>query len=201
MQKPNTFIFYGPSGSGKGTQAELLSSYLEENTPQATVLHVYPGKLLRGFTKDFDTYTSKLTKQVMEKGGLLPAFIPIWAWTNFLIHNFSGSEHLIFDGVARKKKEVNVLEGALNFFEIEKPFVIYLDVSNDWARDKLLKRGRSDDNEDDIKNRLKWFDEQVLSLLDYYKENEYYNFLDINGEQTIEQVHQDIKEQIEAKGN
>ena len=198
MHNPKTFIFYGPSGAGKGTQADLLSEYLKAQTPDTEVLHVYPGRLLRSFTKEIETHTSKLTSEVMNEGGLLPVFVPVWAWTNFLIHHFTGNEHLIFDGVARKDVEVEVLDGALKFFDREKPFVINLNVSDDWAQDKLLKRGRKDDNKEDIAERLSWYHEEVKGVLEQYRDSDYYRFLDINGEQTIEEVHQDIASQVKG---
>lgn len=196
MRNPKTFIFYGISGSGKGTQAELLSKYLRKQMPDRDVLHVYPGKLLREFTKEIDTYTSNLTKQVMNKGGLLPGFIPMWAWTNFLIHNFTGKENLIFDGVARRQQEVYVLEEALKFYERESPFIVYLDVSDDWARDKLMRRGRKDDMKEDIDQRFEWFHKDAEPLMEHYKQSDYYRYLLINGEQSIEKVHEEIVEQI-----
>ena len=41
--KPQTFIFYGIVGSGKGTQVELLTKYLKENNISNNVLFVSPG--------------------------------------------------------------------------------------------------------------------------------------------------------------
>ena len=34
MNKPQTFIFVGRSGSGKGTQIELLQKYIKEQMPE-----------------------------------------------------------------------------------------------------------------------------------------------------------------------
>ncbi len=47
-----------------------------------------------------------------------------------------------------------------------------------------------------IKKRLDWFDTDVQPVIDWFKSNDFYNFLDINGEQTIEEVHQEIMEKI-----
>ena len=58
--------------------------------------------------------------------------------------------------------------------------------------ERLLGRGRIDDNHDDIKTRLGWYETDVVPAIDFYKNNPKYNFIEINGEQTIEKVHQDI---------
>jgi thymidylate kinase len=39
---------------------------------------------------------------------------------------------------------------------------------------------------------LDWFDENVKDAMDAFRELPRYNFIDINGEQSIEEVHQDI---------
>ncbi|MEK9201777.1 MAG: nucleoside monophosphate kinase, partial [Patescibacteria group bacterium] len=90
---PETFIFFGRSGSGKGTQAGLLVSYLQKKNPERKVIHIETGKQIREFLAE-NTYTSKLTQNIVKNGGLLPAFLPIWVWTEYLIRNFSGNEHL-----------------------------------------------------------------------------------------------------------
>jgi adenylate kinase family enzyme len=43
---------------------------------------------------------------------------------------------------------------------------------------------------------MKWFDKDVADTVEYMKGNSYYNYVHINGEQTIEQVHADIAKAI-----
>lgn len=194
---PQTFVMYGASGSGKGTQAKILSEYLKEKDPGRGVLHISTGRILREFVKDHNTFIIQKTEKVMKEGGLLEAFIPIWAWVRFLIENYTGEEHLIFDGVARKKEEIPVLDGTLRFLERKNPNLLFLNVSEEEAARRLLKRGRSDDEAEDIKSRLGWFRESVIPLLDYYRKSEYFEFFDINGDETPEEIHQEIIKKIE----
>lgn len=58
--------------------------------------------------------------------------------------------------------------------------------------DRLKGRGRFDDNNEDIEARLKWYETDVMPAINFYRDNPKYNFLEIDGEQTIEKVHQDI---------
>jgi len=191
MNKIGTFIFYGRSGSGKGTQAELLKKYLEKHDPGREVFYLQTGKEFRKFAQG-DTHTHKLVKEVLDRGGLLPAFLPIWVWTGLFINSFRGVEHLIFDGLGRRVAEAPVLDGALKFYKREKPDVILLNVSREWATQCLKKRGRHDDTDEEIKKRLNWFDAYVAPTIKFFMNNPDYRFRDINGEQTIEKVHQDI---------
>ena len=190
---PQAFILFGKSGSGKGTQAKLLIDYLKKK--DRYVLYVETGKKFREFIKR-DTHSSQLTKKVLDEGGLLPAFLPIWVWADSLIENFTGKEDMVFDGLTRQINEAPVLDTALKFYGIKNPFVIVINVSDDWATKRLTERGRSDDNEEDIKRRLKWFQDNVVPVIDYFKDKEGYRFIEINGEQTIEQVHNEILEKI-----
>lgn len=190
---PKTFLFFGKSGCGKGTQAKLLKDYLEKNEPGREVEYIETGAKLREFSQEVG-FTAKMTKGVMTEGGLLPSFVPIWIWTNYFVRYFDGNEHLILDGLSRRAYEAPVLDDALKFYKREKPFVVIINVSDKWASDHLLSRGRGDDNKIDIEARLSWFKTNVDPTIDYFRKSDYYRILEINGEQSIEGVHREILE-------
>lgn len=192
---PQTFIFYGRSGCGKGTQADLLIKYLEKTEPKRKVLYAETGDLLRAFAAQ-DGYSNKLVKNVLDTGGLLPEFMPIFVWSRFLAEQMTGNEHLVFDGVCRRVPEAPILDSALKFYKREKPIVILIDVSRDWAKERLLARHRNDDDPAEIERRLAWYEKDVLPTLKFFEHNLDYHFVRINGEQAIEKVHQDIIEKI-----
>ena len=56
---------------------------------------------------------------------------------------------------------------------------------------RLLSRGRSDDNETTIKNRLEVYKNQTLPIKDFYKGNN--KLLEIKGDNSIEEVSSDIE--------
>jgi adenylate kinase len=193
MNNPHTYIFIGRSGAGKGTQIKLLIEKLEKTSHP--VLHLETGKSFREFINT-DSYASSLSKDISIKGGLQPSFLSIWIWSDLLVKNFTGREHLLFDGMPRRMSEAKILETALRFYKVENPKVIYLDVSQEWAMDRLYGRGRADDQKEAIELRMKWFDKDVADTIDYMKNNSYYNFISINGEQTIEEVHAEVCSKI-----
>lgn len=193
---PRTYIFYGSSGSGKGTQALLLKEHLEKQDSENKTLYIETGFRLREFVKK-ENHSSKLTKNILESGELLPEFLPIWIWTDFLIDNVkTGKEHLILDGLVRRVGEAPVLDKALKFYNREKPEVIILNVSHEWSMKRLLERGRHDDHEDNIKLRIEWYDTNVVPTVDFFRSNPDYAVHEINGEQTIEEVHNEIIKKI-----
>lgn len=189
---PQTTIFFGPSGAGKGTQAKLLHGYLERSDPSRRVLYFGTGVHVRKFVDEYNSHTSALTKNIIDAGKLLPSFIPIWLWADFLIKNYTGVEHLIFDGT-RRLLEISALDTALSFYNRVNPQVIILTVSREWSIKRLQERGRTDDrNEKDIDSRLSWYTTEVMPAINFLRENNTYKVHDVNGEQSIETVHKDI---------
>lgn len=189
--KQITVIFFGLSGSGKGTQAKLLLEYLAKNDPDRKALYVETGQRFRDFM-DAGTYTGIKTKEVMAAGKFLPPFLPIWNWTGFLVDNFTGKEHLIFDGVCRQPEEAPTLDSALQFYGIEKPIALFLSTKNEEVEERLIKRGRYDDTHEKIGERLNAFEKNALPAVEYFRKSPNCRFVDINGSQTIENVQKDI---------
>lgn len=187
------YIFFGKSGSGKGTQAELLIEYLDQNNQKA--IYIETGARLRSFIEK-GTYISGLVDQTLNHGGLLPEFLPITMWCQALIEEYTGSETLVLDGVSRRPDEAPILKNALDYIGIEKVFVLNINVSDTWSTERLLGRGRSDDNENEIKKRLEWFTQNTAPVFDYFKHETNFIDIEINGEQTIEQVHTEIVNEI-----
>lgn len=190
--KPITCVFFGRSGSGKGTQANLLIEYLKKQDADRKVVYVETGDRFRKFVNQSGTYSAQRTKDVMAAGGLMPAFIPIWAWTNLLIEEYTGSEHLVFDGVSRRPDEAPILDGALAFFGRTDTAIIVLDTSIPEATARLMKRGRYDDKPEKIAERLKWFETDVVPAIDVFRKSKNCKVLTINGDQSVEAVHTDI---------
>ncbi|HMO78981.1 MAG TPA: nucleoside monophosphate kinase [Candidatus Paceibacterota bacterium] len=186
-----TVIFIGRSGSGKGTQIEKVSSYVK-SVDQRPIFHLEAGESFRNFIKD-GTYSSNLAKEVNDRGGLQPEFLSVWAWTGEIVRKFGPNQHLFIDGTPRRLSEAKILESVFDFFDRKKVKIVYLNVSRNWSIEKMKNRGRNDDKEmSDILARLDWFDSDVVPVLDYYRSHRVHEFIEINGEQSIEDVNKDI---------
>ncbi|MEX0917207.1 MAG: nucleoside monophosphate kinase [Candidatus Paceibacterota bacterium] len=189
--EPRAFLLYGKSGAGKGTQAELLKTYLRENDPKRNVLSLSTGEKVRALAKQ-NSHSAELIKEVMESGGLMPAFVPVMIWASLFIENASGDEHFLLDGLTRRPEEAPVLEGALLFYERVPYDVIVINVSDEEATKRLLGRGRLDDRSEEIKRRLNWYEELVVPTIDFFRESEHARVHDIHGEQSEEDVYKEI---------
>ncbi len=177
------YVFIGKSGSGKGTQVALLKEKL------GTVFHLETGEVFRSFITS-SSYTAGLTKAMMDEGKLPPSFIGIHVWSHELINQYKGEEIVLLDGTPRISEEVPVLLSAAAFYGWNVT-VIYLDVSDDWARERLEGRGRSDDRDPhDRDERIAWFHKNVIPAIELLKEK--VTVYTINGERSIEEIHENI---------
>jgi adenylate kinase family enzyme len=199
MDKQQTFIFFGRSGSGKGTQAKLLIEHLNKVKSNGN-LYIETGQHFRNFIANESNHSASLTRKVLDEGGLMPVFMPIWLWTGIIVEKFTGKEDLILDGLCRRKDEAPVLDSAIKFFGLEKPYIIYINTGKEWSLKRLRERGREDDDkEEDMLRKLNWFDWNVMPAMSYFHESKDYNFIEVNGEKSIEEVHTEIIQRIFGK--
>ncbi len=191
-KKRRAFIFYGISGSGKGTQAKLLIEYLKKHDPEHEVIYIETGARIREFIEDNAGYTRDMVKDVLNHGGLLPEFVPVWLWSHLLVTRYTGKETLVIDGAARRPHESPILEGALRFYGFDTTTVVLLETSRAWAKERLQGRGRYDDDNDDIERRFSWYEKNTIPAANYFRDKEGFTFLEVSGEKTIEEVHEEI---------
>lgn len=190
-----TFIFIGASGCGKGTQVSLLKERLAEKTPNTPIFYMQTGQYFREFIKE-DNLAARIAREEVDRGERAPDFLAMHLWSKVFVANLTGEEHLILDGSPRSLNEAQNLDIALKFFRREQPVVVYIKVSPEWSIEHLLERakkeGRADDSLEGITKRVAWFEQDVLPAINYYRRDRDYDFIEIDGERSIEEVHRDI---------
>ena len=129
---------------------------------------------------------------MLEKGGLLPAFLPVWIWTDFFIKNVTENQHIILDGLARRDDEVPVLARALQFYKRPHTRIVEMRISDDEARTRLKARERADDTDTEIARRLEWFSENVIPAIAAWKKFPDVLIHAVDGEHPIEEVQQEV---------
>ncbi len=197
MERVNklTLIFLGPQGSGKGTQIELLKKYIEEHDPGRSILQFGMGQGLRELATRGD-FTGKKTDTILKAGGLIPYAISCSVFAQYLMDNAKGDEHIIIDGFPRTPDQVPMIDSALDFFEAKPGIVVCINISDEEAVTRLLKRGRNDDTEEGIRKRLGWSRKDTMPNIEWFRANPSYRVLDIDGERSVEDIHKDIVQQL-----
>lgn len=189
MTKPSNVILIGRSGSGKGTQAELLEERFSYFYRLAT------GDLFRDLAKR-DTDTGKRIKKILDEGGLPMDDLATTMWMHNLAYNLKEGQGLLADGFPRRLSEAKSLDVFLEFLErINNSYFILIDISREEAFRRLKARGRADDTSEAITGRMNYYEEKVVGVVEYYKKHD--RLTVINGEQSILGVHKDIMKVIQ----
>lgn len=198
---PHVYIFYGKAGSGKGTQAKLLKEFLESQN--RSVLYIEQGANFRAFAQTSNQIAT-LTKETLNSGKLMPAFMPIYLWTKALVDQFTGTEDVIFDGVARVAQEASVLDSGIEYLGFSKAVVFHVNISDTTASARIKSRAqlavqtggqaRTDDLSDaSIQTRIDAYQKQVLPVIEYFKTNPRYQLVEVDGEVDVLRVFEQIK--------
>jgi adenylate kinase len=190
--KLQTFIFIGRSGCGKGTQVALLQEYIKKQDQKRHIFYIETGERFRQFIKEH-SLSSRLAAEIYKSGSRQPDFIAVWMWSHLLVERMTGEEHVIFDGTPRSFQEAQIIDTAITFFDRQRPHVIYLKISREISKARMIARRRMDDiNEEEIERRLNWFETDVIPAVEYFRKYSKYNFIELDGDQPVETVQQDL---------
>lgn len=152
-------VLLGPPGAGKGTQAALLSEKLG-------VPHISTGDLFRANISQ-DTDLGKEAKTYIDAGNLVPADV-----TNRMVKariaEPDATEGFLLDGYPRSVEQADALKVMLAESDTSLDGVLEFRVDEDTVVARMLARGRADDTEDVIRNRMSVYHSETAPLLEYY---------------------------------
>lgn len=209
--KKTHIIFLGPPGSGKGTQAQLISKNF-------SIPHISTGDIFR---KIINTNKPKklanAIKKYVQTGLLVPDEIVFKAVKSVLDTNTS----FLLDGYPRNINQAKLLDEYLGNDGID--IVVYFKISDKEIIKRLTARRtcpkcnrvyniytlkpkkdnlcdvcnvkliiREDDKVSTVKKRLKVYKEDTMPLIDYYKERGV--LVEVNADDTVENVYKNLVE-------
>jgi len=182
-------LFFGPQGAGKGTQKQNIANWLSKTTNRS-VLQIELGDFFRTMMKTGGR-TQDLVKEVQNQGKLQPDFLAVYAVVEKLISSYSGEEHLILDGFPRNDIQVQIFQQLVEFYGLTVD-VVSLELSEEESIKRLLARGRDDDNEAAITERLSVYQAETKPLLSHFESAGQYAVHRIDGKRTIEEVTESV---------
>jgi len=152
-------LFLGPPGAGKGTQAQKLA----ENQG---LLHLSTGDLLRAEVAA-GSDLGKEAEAVMARGELVSDAL-VLAIVRSRLQNHSGG--WLLDGFPRNVAQADALAQLLDELGQQIELVVLMELDDGLLVQRLLGRGRVDDNEEVIRHRLEVYRQQTEPLIAYYRE-------------------------------
>lgn len=189
---PKTIIFIGPQGSGKGTQINMLDQVLRAEDPTRRVVDIQTGRRFRAMAAKGEGYTEKHIEETLNTGILQPLFLSTVLWGDAMRTHVDNECHLLIDGFPRVIDEAKVLESAFKFYNRATLDVINLDTPEAVVRERMVSRARPDDTMSSIEERLRWYREQTLPVVEYYRGRPDTVVHDIDGTASIDEVHRAI---------
>jgi len=181
---------FGPPGAGKGTQSEMLIEKYK-------LFYISTGDLLRKEIKE----ESKLgleAKSIIAEGGLVSDEIIVQIIEKTIKDN-PESRGFLFDGFPRTHVQAYILEGLMIKLNTSLNCLISLEVEEEESVKRLINRGktsgRSDDNEEVIRTRLREYYNKTLPVLKFYQDKGIYHA--VNGASSIDQVKEDITQIVQ----
>jgi len=183
-------VIFGPPGAGKGTQSHLIIEKYK-------LMHLSTGDLLRNEMAN-ETPLGTEAKKLIEKGELVPDDIVIKMVNNKLDNN-PGLKGFIFDGFPRTVEQAEALDRLLEEKNTSISVMISLEVDEDELIKRLIKRceqeGRTDDNIEVIRNRIKVYNDVTCKVCDFYVTNN--RFRPVPGTGTVEEIFERISAVID----
>ena len=169
-------VLLGPPGAGKGTQAAILSEKLG-------VPHISTGDLFRANIGE-GTPLGLEAKSYMDAGNLVPDDVTVRMVESRLEEDDAKAGFLL-DGFPRTVPQADELERILKGLGLDLDGVVQFDVSEDVVVERMLARGRADDTEDVIRNRMQVYARETAPLLDHYADK----VIKIKAEGTVEEIN------------
>jgi len=212
-------ILLGPSGAGKGTQAEGIKK--EFNIP-----HISTGDIFRENIKN-NTELGKKAQEYMNKGLLVPDELVVDLVKDRLSKE-DCKKGFLLDGFPRTIEQAKALDKVLDKINQKLDRAININVDEEILVERIVGRRickdckatyhvkfnppkvegtcdkcggelyqRDDDKEETVEKRIKVYNEQTQPLIDYYDSKDL--LLNINGEQEIQKVLEDIINNLKGK--
>lgn len=183
-----TVIFIGPQGSGKGTQIEKLKVVLEARD-RRRVVDIQTGRRFRALAATQETFAEDKIAATLNSGILQPDFITTVLWGRAMLDQLDDKSHLLIDGFPRTVGQIPDLDDAFHFFDRTSIDVINLATPEEVVRARMESRARLDDTSDSIEERLRWYREETLPVIEYYRTRPGTRVHDVDGTLSIDEVH------------
>jgi adenylate kinase len=210
-----TFMFHGPSGSGKDTQVDLLADYLD-------MAKINTGDMYRTMPGEGDEMAIKWAKKVWEEG-LFPKAEITYTLLDRYVKRFDPKKDWVFVSIVRTLDQIPAYDEFIEKQGRELDAFVHFKLDEDVAIKRLSQREfctvckktyhkvhnpskvdgicdiegakletRPDDQPEQIRARLKQYNESIGPILEHFKGV----LVEIDASSTIDEIHKEIIEKL-----
>lgn len=186
MERVNTILLIGRPGSGKGTQATLLSERL-------AWIRLSSGDRIKQIRDGNEPFSDRV-RAVYDKGTLLPDWLADYLLESGLL-NLDPYVGVVTEGFARTLQQAEHYADIIEWLG-RNLMVINLEVSEEEAMKRMLSRSKVQDrpdsnDEEKMRARLVQFTSDTLPAIEYLRSKGIVK--DVNGEQTPAEIAESIE--------
>jgi adenylate kinase len=192
-KKPVVVVLMGAPGSGKGTQAAILSKKMD-------IPHISTGDLLRAEVAK-GSELGKEASAIMKKGELVPDGL-VLDMLKKRVAARDCNKGFLLDGFPRTEVQANMFDMAIG--NTKHVIVINIDVADDVITTRILGRAkdagdkkRADDNPAAIKERLAQYHQNSEPLIAMYQKRNLLSHIDGTGD--VQSIHQNIWKEVQRR--
>jgi adenylate kinase len=148
--------------------------------------HISTGDLFRANISQ-GTAVGIEAKRYLDAGDLVPSEITV-DMVRARVGEPDASKGFILDGFPRSTEQADALKDILSALDTSLDAVLSFVVDADVVVERMLARGRADDTEEVIRNRMAVYQKETAPLLDYYGDQ--VKTIDAVGD--VQDVHQRV---------
>jgi adenylate kinase len=183
-------LVLGPQGAGKGTQAQRIAA--EYSLP-----HISTGDMFREAIAA-QTALGKQVEPLLAAGRLVPDDVTI-ALIRERLGGVDAADGFVLDGFPRNLAQAEALDEMLGEIGRELDAILFFDLPDDVATERLLKRGseenRLDDTPEVITERLRTYHEQTEPIVEHYRITG--RLVPLHADRSIDEVWSEIQDALE----
>ncbi|HEY8675505.1 MAG TPA: adenylate kinase [Candidatus Dormibacteraeota bacterium] len=157
-------ILFGPPGSGKGTQATIISE-------RFGLIHVSTGQMLRDEVAA-DSELGREVAPIMESGGLIPDDVMVRVIEKRLAQP-DAAAGVLLDGFPRTVPQASELDEMLERTGREIGVVLFFDVPESELQKRIAERSeidhRADDTPEAFIQRMREYEAKTAPVIGYYE--------------------------------
>jgi adenylate kinase len=179
-------LVLGPQGSGKGTQAKRISA-------DYGIPHVSTGDMFRAAIAE-GTDLGKEVEPILARGDLVPDELTV-ALIRERLSQPDAARGFVLDGFPRNLAQAEALDEMLGEIDRELDAVLFFDLDDDTARERMAGRaadeGRADDTPEVMDRRLAIYHEQTAPVVERYRATG--NLVPLHAERSVNEVFVEIQ--------